>query len=105
MTRDEIKTELDNRGITYNGRWNTKKLAGLIDVEDEEKSKKEPTVVGAIIPKPTYEYCTEVGEDYADVMRERANNKKEFVRKYSLADHGEAYKELAEQFTYKMNSK
>jgi hypothetical protein len=56
MTRNEIVTELKERGIAFDGRWNDEKLAALLPVVapvyTEEQIKNIADVLEASKPKP-----------------------------------------------------
>jgi len=99
MDKDQIRAELDARGITYNARLGADKLQVILD---EAIAAEAPAPVEGETPAPVEPAAPE-----APVVDERAVDETKITvldkhnrvaRTYTLQTHGENFVELAQEY-------
>ena len=108
MDKDQIRAELDARGITYNARLGADKLQVILD---EAIAAEAPAPAEEAAPAPAEEAApATVEEEAAPVADEREvdetkinvlDKNNQVARVFSLEEQGDDFVELAQEFAKK----
>lgn len=97
MDKDQIRAELDARGITYNARLGADKLQVILD---EAIAAEAPAEEAA--PASEEEAAPVADERAVDETKINVLDKHNLVaRVFTLEEHGEGFVELAQEFAKK----